>query len=38
MAGFGQGLRHSGPAVLMFFRERQAAPYAIGKGRFGGCC
>jgi uncharacterized short protein YbdD (DUF466 family) len=21
-----------------FFRERQAARYAIGKGRFRGCC
>jgi len=32
---------HPGEAVLSyveFFRERQQARYAIGKGRFRGCC
>ena len=33
--------RHPGQKVMdyqEFFRERQSARYAIGKGRFRGCC
>lgn len=32
---------HPGEAVMSyeeFFRERQAARYAVGRGRFRGCC
>ena len=33
--------QHPGQPVMSyeeFFRERQAARYAVGKGRFRGCC
>jgi len=33
--------QHPGAAVMSyeaFFRERQEARYAVGKGRFRGCC
>jgi uncharacterized short protein YbdD (DUF466 family) len=33
--------KHPGKSVLTyaeFFRERQAARYAVGNGRFKGCC
>lgn len=33
--------QHPGQPVMSyeeFFRERQAARYAVGKGRFKGCC
>ena len=34
-------VNHPGQAIMTyeeFFRERQTARYAVGKGRFRGCC